>query len=64
MYGIDSEIDPSTLSRPILIKPFKQNDLKQNKLLHLEFETNPINNNSDYRIICKSQSLQINYHAV
>jgi len=59
MSGIDSEMDGSSLSRPILIKPFKEN-----KLLHLEFETNPLNNNSDYRINCKSQSFQINYHSV
>jgi hypothetical protein len=54
-----SGIDETNLSRPKLIKPYTQN-----KLLHLEFETNPINNNSDYIIKVLSQSLQINYHSV
>jgi hypothetical protein len=44
-----------------LIQPFQ---LNQTKFLHIEFETNPLNNNSDYRIKALSQSLQINYHAV
>ncbi len=58
IFGIDSS--KLNNSRPILIKPF---ELNENKLIHIEFETNPINTNSDYRIKALSQSLQINYNA-
>jgi len=67
MSGIDSELnedDKFCLSRPVLIQPFEQSHVKQNKFIHIEFETNPINSNADYRIKGISQSLQINYHAV
>lgn len=57
IFGIDDKLNQSPT---ILIKPFKET----NKLLHLEFETNPINSNSDYKIKGLSQSLQITYHAV
>jgi hypothetical protein len=67
MFGIDSESkneDKLNLSRPVLIQPFHQSELKENKLLHIEFESNPINTKCDYRIHGKSQCLLINYHAV
>ncbi|CAF1436517.1 unnamed protein product [Rotaria sordida] len=64
MSGIDSELNNNenelNLSRPILIQSFNQT----NNLLHIEFETNPLNSKSDYRIQAKSQPLQINYHAM
>jgi hypothetical protein len=67
MFGIDSESkkeDKLNLSRPVLIQPFHQSELKDNKLLHIEFESNPVDSKCDYRILGKSQCLQINYHAV
>ncbi|CAF1433905.1 unnamed protein product, partial [Rotaria sordida] len=63
MSGIDSELNNENelnLSRPLLIQSFNQT----NKLLHIEFETNPLNTKSDYRIQAKSLPLQINYHAM
>jgi hypothetical protein len=63
MYGIDSELDKLNMSRPVLIQPFKQSN-SEKKFFHIEFETNPINTNCDYRLRGQSQSLQINYHAV
>jgi hypothetical protein len=67
MVGINPELDKGdalNLSRPILIQPFNQNGSKRDKLLHIEFETNPPDTKSDYRIHAKSLPLQINYHAV
>ena len=62
MNGIDSnEMNEKSLSRSILIQPFKR---EEGKLLHLEFQSNPLNTLSDYRIKGLSQSLLINYHAV
>ncbi|CAF1500774.1 unnamed protein product, partial [Rotaria sordida] len=61
--GIYSELNNENelnLSRPVLIQSFNQT----NNLLHIEFETNPLNTKSDYRIHAKSQPLQINYHAI
>ncbi|CAF4673232.1 unnamed protein product, partial [Rotaria sp. Silwood2] len=62
MSGIDSELNNENelnLSRPILIQSFNET----NNLLHIEFETNPLNTKSDYRIQAKSHPIQINYHA-
>jgi hypothetical protein len=67
MVGIPSELEKGVefyLSRPILIQPFNQNRSKRDKLLHIEFETNPPDTKSDYHIHAKSLPLQINYHAV
>lgn len=50
-----------TLSRPILIKPLKR---EEGKLVHIEFESNPLNSSADYLLRGFSQSLLINYHAV
>ncbi|CAF4932934.1 unnamed protein product [Rotaria sp. Silwood1] len=62
MSGIDSELNNENelnLTRPLLIQSFNPT----NNLLHIEFETNPLNTKSDYRIQAKSHPLQINYHA-
>lgn len=65
VLGIDSsEMNQLNLCRPLLISPLKENELKKEKLLHLEFESNPLNSKADYRVKGASQSLQINYHAV
>ena len=67
MVGINSELDKENqfnYSRPILIEPFNKNQLKINEILHIQYESNPIDSKSDYRIYAKSQPLQINYHAV
>ncbi|CAF4363086.1 unnamed protein product, partial [Adineta steineri] len=66
MVGINSDTNENgelNLSRPVLLQPFNQPQLKQHKFLHLEFESNPLNQNFDYRIHGSTQSLQINYHA-
>ncbi|CAF1065734.1 unnamed protein product [Adineta steineri] len=66
MVGINSDTNENgelNLSRPVLLQPFNQPQLKQHKFLHLEFESNPLNQNCDYRIHGSTQSLQINYHA-
>ena len=62
MVGIDEE--ESNLSRPILIQPLNQSQLKQNQFFHLHLETNPLNTQFDYRIQAESYPLQICYHAV
>ncbi|CAF4045257.1 unnamed protein product, partial [Adineta steineri] len=66
MVGINSDTNENgelNLSRPVLLQPFNQPQLKQHKFLHLEFESNPLNQNCDYKIHGSTQSLQINYHA-
>ena len=60
MSGIGHSEDD--LSRPLLIHRFDQ--LSKANFIHLEFESNPLNTKSDYRILAQTQPLQINYHAV
>jgi hypothetical protein len=47
-------------NRPALIQPVNRSQ----KLLHIEFETNPLNKRTDYRIQALLQSLEITYDAV
>ncbi len=51
-------------NRPVLIELSNRLQLQPRKLLHIEFETNPLKTNADYRIQAKSQSIEIIYHAV
>ena len=67
MIGNDGPLEDQNtlnLTGPILIQSLEQNSSKQTKLLHIEFETNPLNSQVDYRLVAQSTPLQITYHAV
>ena len=68
VFGIaenSNQSDFSNDSRPILAQPVIQPSLfDRKKLLQVEFETNPLDKSSDYRIKIVSQSLEIKYDAV
>ena len=53
-------------SRPVLAQPVTRGEatLTKKKLLHLEFETNPLDGSADYRVKAASQSLEIKYDVV
>lgn len=51
--------------RPILVQPATPfQSTAENKLLRIEFETNPLNIQADYRVKVQAQSLEIKYDAV
>ena len=51
--------------RPVLVQPLtNRSPTKTSKLLQIEFETNPLDKKSDYRIKVISQSVEIKYNAV
>jgi hypothetical protein len=54
----------SNESRPVIAKPPASTLTNQQKLLQIEFETNPIDKKSDYRVKIVTQSLEIKYNAV
>jgi hypothetical protein len=68
VFGISTDLkqfESSNNSRPILIQPTSSNNqLNQPKLLQVEFEINPLNKDSGYRIQVISQSVEIIYNAV
>ncbi|CAF1256037.1 unnamed protein product [Rotaria sordida] len=71
VFGIATDLKQSELSndnRPVLIHPIIQstlsnNQLEQPKLLEVEFETNPLDRDSGYRIKVISQSVEVKYNA-
>jgi hypothetical protein len=67
VFGISTDSNQSELSndsRPVLAKPSSSSTSNQEKLLQVEFETNPLDKKSDYRVKIISQSLEIKYNAV
>jgi hypothetical protein len=66
VFGIATDLKQSELSnssRPVLAQPSSSSS-NQQKLLQVEFETNPLDKKSDYRVKVVSQSLEIKYNAV
>ena len=67
MFGIATDPSQSERlndTRPVLVKPSLASIQSQQKLLQVEFETNPLDKKSDYRVKIVSQSLEIKYNAV
>jgi len=56
-----NQLESSNETRPILIQPASSTNPK---LLEAEFEINPVNKDSGYRVQIISQSLEIKYNAV
>ncbi len=50
--------------RSVLIQSTHRSNLHPQELLHIEFETNPLDTHADYRIQAISQSLEFIYDAV
>ncbi|CAF1170061.1 unnamed protein product [Rotaria sordida] len=66
IFGVTAdiiEIEESNGNRPVLVKPVNQIELKQKSLLHIEYETNPLDRSSENRIQIILQSLEITYDA-
>ncbi|CAF3899768.1 unnamed protein product, partial [Rotaria magnacalcarata] len=71
VFGIASDLEQpefSNDSRPVLAQPVSKlsspsSSSKQEKLLKVEFETNPLDKLSDYRVKVVAQSLEIKYNA-
>ncbi|CAF5043765.1 unnamed protein product, partial [Rotaria sp. Silwood1] len=66
VFGIATDSKQSELlndSRPILARPSSLSSSNEEKLLQVEFETNPLDKKSDYRVKVISQSLEIKYNA-
>jgi len=61
VFGIPTDFNQSNETRPVLIKPALLNN---SKLLQAEFEINPLNKDSGYRLQILSQSLEIKYNSV
>lgn len=55
---------PRGKSAPILLSPRHVDGIKDNNLLNLMFETNPLDANVDQRLRIDSQALEIIYDAV
>lgn len=67
VFGIASDSrqsDFSNESRPILAQPVFRSLSNDEKLLKIEFETNPLDKLSDYRVKVVAKSLEIKYNAV
>jgi hypothetical protein len=68
VFGIATDIKQSELlntSRPVLVQPVsRSSSTNLQKLLQVEFETNPLDKSCDYRVKVISQSLEIKYNAV
>ncbi len=68
VFGISTDPKQSEFintNRPVLAQPVSRSvSANQAKLLHVEFETNPLDKSSDYRVKVVSQSLEIKYNAV
>ncbi|CAF4310864.1 unnamed protein product, partial [Adineta steineri] len=66
MYGNQSELNREgiiNLNQPVLIQSHNKSQNIKEKLLHIQFETHPLNQTCDYRIIGRLQSFDIVYHA-
>ena len=59
-----SQIEILNDNCPALIQAANRSQLQQQKWLHIEFETNPVNEKIDYRIQALAQSLEITYDVV
>ncbi|CAF1201535.1 unnamed protein product [Rotaria sordida] len=59
-----SQIKTANVYRPVLAKPADQIQLAQKHLLHIEYETNPLDRSSENRIQVLLQSLEITYDAL
>jgi hypothetical protein len=67
MYGNQLNVNQEAtldLTRPALIQSHNKSEAEKEKLLHIQFETNPLDENCDYRIFARLQSLDMTYHAV
>ncbi|CAF3768117.1 unnamed protein product [Adineta steineri] len=67
MYGNQSELNREgiiNLNQPVLIQSHHKSKNIKEKFLHIQFETHPLNQTCDYRIIGRLQSFDIVYHAV
>jgi hypothetical protein len=69
LFGIATDLnqlESSNDNRPVLIHPANRSISSKNqpKLLQVEFELNPLDGNSTYRVKVISQSLEIKYNAV
>lgn len=67
VFGLATDVQQSEFgneSRPVLAKPTLETLASEEKLLKVEFETNPIDKKSDYRVKIQTQSLEIKYNAV
>ncbi|UJR35157.1 hypothetical protein I4U23_027926 [Adineta vaga] len=66
VFGIATNPDQSEFvndSRPVLVRPSALTTSNEQKLLQVEFETNPLDKKSDFRVKVISQSLEIKYNA-
>ncbi|CAF4025308.1 unnamed protein product [Rotaria sp. Silwood2] len=66
VFGVTTdtiEIEKSNDNRPVLAKPANEIQLKEKDLLHIEYETNPLDKSSENRIQVILQSLEITYDA-
>ncbi|UJR16774.1 hypothetical protein I4U23_003674 [Adineta vaga] len=59
IYGVDKEN-----IRPNLLQRADKSEVSPQQLLHVEFETNPVHTNIDYRIHSQLQSVEIIYDAM
>ncbi|CAF3586652.1 unnamed protein product [Adineta steineri] len=59
------QLQLSNENRPVLVQPVNRliSSSNQQKLLQIEFETNPLDKTADYRVKIISQSLEIKYNA-
>jgi hypothetical protein len=68
VFGISTDLkqlESSNTSRPVLVQPVSRlSSSDQEKLLKVEFETNPLDKLSDYRVKVVAQSVEIKYNAV
>lgn len=68
VFGIATDKTHSeslNISRPVLVEPASRStSVNLQKLLQVEFETNPIDKSCNYRVKVKSESLEIKYNAV
>ena len=67
VFGLATDVQQSEFgneSRPVLAKPTLATLASEEKLLKVEFETNPIDKKADYRVKIQTQSLEIKYNAV
>ena len=68
VFGIakdQTQNEKLNITRPVLVQPVSHFTSTENqKLLQIEFETNPLGLEVDYRVKVQSQSLEIKYNAV
>lgn len=52
-------------NRPVLVQPVNRlSSSSEQKLLQIEFETNPLDKSGDYRVKVVAQSMEMKYNAV